>query len=157
MLVPGNAAHIFGLISVCIQQQRGKWDKPNMKCSLLLFKTTWLSQQGWIQWQMSSLLYSVQFVDMLGFKVVPFVVGTIWLQLVHSLQMCSKMTLYNYSIISPYSMHGSDKGSFENKNVFKLQSGCFVFLEEMAFNQSFPISNRNLFYCCPKPSSWLCY
>lgn len=49
-----------------------------------------------------------------------FVVESIWLQLMHLLPMCTKMTLYNYSIISLYSIHGSTQSSYKNKNVSKM-------------------------------------
>lgn len=48
--------------------------------------------------------------------------------------MFTKMTLYNYSITSLYSMHVSAQSSYKNKNVLKILPSGFFFLLQAAFN-----------------------
>ena len=70
---------------------------------------------------------SLQFPWRLDFGAALFVAGSIWLQLMHLLPMCTKLTLYNYSITSLYSEHSSAQSSYKNKNVLKMLPSGFVF------------------------------
>lgn len=115
MLLLGNAAQ-----NVCFNLSRHPKAEVTWTTQTKIFSfpcdTVWLSQQAkCIDTSSYSCFLSLQFSESLVFRATLFVVGSIWLQLMHLLQKRAKMTLYNYSIISPYSMHGSDQHSYKNK------------------------------------------
>ena len=60
--------------------------------------------------------------------------------------MCTKTTLYNYSIISLLSVHGSAQSSYKNKNCLEmLPSGFIILLRQLLIWRAFKFQDKILF------------